>query len=158
AAITGAASSLAESQGLSDSTRKELAQDIVGESERMERLINNLLDMTRLESGGFHLRKEGHSISQIVGTSLAHIRKRLEKHPTSLHMRPDLPLILVDAIALEEVVTNILENATIYTPAGTPIDVRAIIVGEKATLEISDKGPGLPTDPQRVFQKFFRGA
>jgi two-component system sensor histidine kinase KdpD len=158
AAITGAASSLAETNGIGDETRKELAQDIVAESERMERLITNLLDMTRLESSGFTLRKEWHPVNEIVGTSLTHMRKRLASHPVATHVPADLPLIHVDAIALEEVLVNLLDNAALYTPAGTPVDVAAFQQDDRIILEVGDHGPGLPQDdPQRVFQKFFRG-
>jgi two-component system sensor histidine kinase KdpD len=158
AAITGAASSLAESDGLGDDVRKELAGDIVAESERMERLITNLLDMTRLESGGFTLRKEWQPINEIIGTSLNHARKRLANHPVATHLPADLTLIHVDAIAMEEVLVNLLDNAALYTPAGTPIDITASRAADQMTLEIADQGPGLPQDdPQRVFQKFFRG-
>jgi two-component system sensor histidine kinase KdpD len=158
AAITGAASSLAESTGLTDAVRQDLAQTIVGESERMERLINNLLDMTRLESGGFTLRKEWHPLPEILGAALTHLRRRLADHPVKTHAPSDLPLICVDAIALDQVLVNLLDNAVLYTPVGTPIDITTTIVGETVTLDIADRGPGLPKDdPQRVFQKFFRG-
>ncbi len=157
AAIAGAASSLAESNGLDDGVRRELARDIVAESERMERLITNLLAMTRLESGGFVLRKEWHPVNEIVGTALGHLRKRLASHQVTTHLPPDLPLINVDSIAIDEVLTNLLDNAALYTPAGTAIDINASVVGDQFTLEIADSGPGLPKDdPQRVFQKFFR--
>jgi two-component system, OmpR family, sensor histidine kinase KdpD len=158
AAITGAASSLAEPEGLAESARRELARDIVTESDRMERLITNLLEMTRLESGGFTLRKDWHPLNEIVGTTLARLHKRLAQHPVTTHLPADLPLIFADAIALDEVLSNILDNASLYTPAGTPIDIRASAGGQLITLEISDRGPGLPkADPARVFQKFFRG-
>jgi two-component system sensor histidine kinase KdpD len=158
AAIAGAASSLAESTGLSDAVQRDLAQGIVDESERMERLINNLLDMTRLESGGFTLRKEWHPLTEIVGTALAHVRKGLSEHPVKTHGPADLPLIFVDAIALDQVLVNLLDNAILYTPPGTPIDIAAAVAGETVILEIGDRGPGLPKDdPPRVFQKFFRG-
>jgi two-component system sensor histidine kinase KdpD len=158
AAITGAASSLAEPEGLSQDARKELARDIVGESERMERLITNLLDMTRLESGGFALRKEWHPINEIVGTALNHVRKRLANHPVTTCLPSTLPMIHVDGIALEEVLVNLFDNAALYTPAGTPIEIGGSVAVDQITLEIADHGPGLPKDnPQQVFQKFFRG-
>jgi two-component system sensor histidine kinase KdpD len=158
AAITGAASSLAESEGLSDAVRRDLAGDIVGEAERMERLITNLLDMTRLEAGGFALRKEWQPLDEIIGAAMSHMRKRLEKHAVSARLPPELPLLHADAVALEQVFANLLDNAATYTAPGTHIDVTATAAGERMTVEIADRGPGLPTgDPARVFQKFFRG-
>jgi two-component system, OmpR family, sensor histidine kinase KdpD len=158
AAITGAASSLAESHGLTDEVRKDLARDIVGESERMERLITNLLDMTRLESGGFILRKEWHPLAEIVGATLAHLRPRLSHHPVKTQWPADLSLIHVDAIALDQVLVNLLDNAALYTPAGTAIEISASAMSDSMVLEVADHGPGLPKDdPNRVFQKFYRG-
>jgi two-component system, OmpR family, sensor histidine kinase KdpD len=158
AAITGSASSLAETDTLSDDTRRELARDIVGESERMERLITNLLDMTRLESSAFSLTKEWHALDEIVGAAIRGAQKRLGDHPVTTHLPADLPLVLVDAVALEQVLGNLLDNAATYTPAGTPIEIRASKSGTLLTIEVADHGPGLPPgDPQRVFQKFFRG-
>jgi two-component system, OmpR family, sensor histidine kinase KdpD len=158
AAITGAASSLAETEGLSEAVQRDLARDIVAESERMERLINNLLDMTRLESGGFTLRKEWHPLPEIVGAALAHLRHRLVEHPVKTRWPADLPLIHVDAIALDQVLVNLLDNAALYTPAGTALDIAARAGEGHLVLEVGDRGPGLPRDdPNRVFQKFFRG-
>jgi two-component system sensor histidine kinase KdpD len=158
AAITGSASSLAETDTLSDETRRELARDIVGESERMERLITNLLDMTRLESSGFSLRKEWHAVDEMVGAAIRGAQKRLGDRAVTTQLPADLPLVFVDAVALEQVLGNLLDNAAAYTPGGTPIEIRASRSGKQLTLEVADRGPGLPPgDPQRVFQKFFRG-
>jgi two-component system sensor histidine kinase KdpD len=158
AAITGSASSLAETNALSDDTRRELARDIVTESERMERLITNLLDMTRLESSGFSLRKEWHALDEIIGAAIRAASKRLHTRTVTTHLPPQLPLVFVDAVAMEQVLTNLLDNAATYTPTATAIDIRVENRGSQLTLEVADHGPGLPPgDPQRVFQKFFRG-
>ncbi len=157
ATITGAASSLCEST-LSDEARRELAAEIVSESERMERLIANLLDMTRLESGGFPLKKEWHSLDEIVGSAIRSVRKRLANRPVQTILPANLPLIRVDALALEQAIANLVDNAINYTPAESPIEITASVTGNRAVLAVADRGPGLPPeDPQRVFQKFFRG-
>ncbi len=158
ATITGAASSLCEST-LPDQDRRELAAEIVSESERMERLIANLLDMTRLESGGFPLKKEWHSIDEIVGSAIRSVRKRLANRSVRTHLPANLPLIHVDALALEQAVANLVDNAVNYTPAESPIEISASLTGEQLVLSVADKGPGLPAeDPGRVFQRFFRGS
>ncbi len=158
AGITGAATSLLETDKLSDADRKELAENIVNESDRMERLVNNLLDMTRLEAGGFQLKKEWHAVDELIGSSINAMRKRLSGHPVNTNCSPSLPLVMVDGMAIEQVIINILDNAVAYTPPGTPITISAQMIGERVVLQINDTGPGLPEEnPQRVFEKFFRG-
>ncbi len=158
AAITGAASSLAETDSLSPAAGKELAENIVHEAERMELLITNLLDMTRLEAGGFQLHKEWHALPEIVGSAIHHLHKRLSQHRIVAHLPANLPLVFLDGLAMEQVFTNLLDNAGIYTPPGTEIAISAFITSDRLTIDVTDHGPGLPsTDPARVFQKFFRG-
>lgn len=158
AGITGAASSLLDTPGLSEADRQELTENIATEAERMERIINNLLDMTRLEAGGLQLNKDWNAIDELVGTALASTHKRLRNHPVTTHITPNLPLIFVDAIALEQVLINILDNAVNYTPPGTTIAISVQILNERVVLQVADTGPGLPAgDTQSVFQKFYRG-
>ncbi|HUO09709.1 MAG TPA: sensor histidine kinase KdpD [Phycisphaerae bacterium] len=159
ATITGAASSLVESNGIAEDARKELAQSIVCESERMERLITNLLDMTRLEAGGFPLKLDWYALQDIVGTAIQSTRKKLGDRNVKTHFPQDLPLIRVDGMAMEQVLINLLDNAASYTPPGTEIVISASVNAEELELQVTDGGPGLPpADPGQVFQKFFRGA
>jgi two-component system sensor histidine kinase KdpD len=160
AAITGAASSLVEAgPSLSEATRRDLAEMIGGESERMERLINNLLDMTRLESGGLKLHKEWQPIAEVIGSSLHHTDKRLHGREVKLNVPADLPLVEFDAVSLDQVLVNLIDNAVQYTPPGTPIEVTARDEGNFIAVEVSDRGPGLPSGSElRVFRKFFRAA
>ncbi|MDB5329196.1 MAG: kdpD [Phycisphaerales bacterium] len=158
AAIEGAASSLVETgTALSEDLRRQLAETIYDESERMDRLINNLLDMTRLESGGLRVRKEWQPLQEVIGSALHHLEKRLRGREVKVTIAPDLPLVPIDAISMEQVLANLLDNAVEYTPPGSPIEVRGTRAEGTVTVEISDRGPGLPTGTeQRVFQKFFR--
>jgi two-component system sensor histidine kinase KdpD len=157
AAITGAASSLVDGRALDESTRSLLAQSIVEESERMERVISNLLDMTRLESGGLMIHKEWQPIHEVVGAALHHLSKRLGNRPIKTNLPDNLPMVPIDAVAMEQVLINLLDNAAEYTPPTSPIEVWAREHAGQLVVEVADHGPGLPTGTEsRVFQKFFR--
>src|SRR6185295_19829988 len=124
AAITGAATALRDN-AIPDPTRRELVEAICDEAERLERLVANLLDMTRLESGALQVRREWVPADELVGVALARVEARLVGRPIEIDVPRDAPLLDVDAILIEEVLVNLLENAAKYTPAGTPIALRA---------------------------------
>lgn len=158
AAITGAASSLADvGAGLPEAARRELLDTICGESERMDRLINNLLDMTRMESGGLVLKKEWHPLQELVGSALSHLGRRLDGREVKIDIPPDLPLVHADGVGIEQVLANLLDNAAEHTPPGTPILIGARAEEGGVVVEVADRGPGIPPGTEgRVFQKFFR--
>ena len=158
AAIEGAASSLVEAgSSLSAESQLELAETIYEESERMDRLINNLLDMTRLESGGLQLKKDWQPLQEVIGSSLRHLDKRLAGREVKLDISADLPLVPIDEISVEQVLVNLLDNVLQYTPSGSPIDISASLRDNAVTVEVVDHGPGLPAGTEeRAFQKFFR--
>ena len=160
AVITGAATSLRDaSHTLSERTRKELADTIAEEALRLNRLIGNLLDMTRLESGTLAPRKEWNSLEEVVGAALARLSPALRERPVRLHLPRDLPLVQLDGVLFEQVVRNLVENADKYSPPGTPIEIAAGIQGDELRLEVSDHGPGIESgEEQRLFEKFYRGA
>ncbi|HYO09662.1 MAG TPA: sensor histidine kinase KdpD [Tepidisphaeraceae bacterium] len=160
AGITGAASALIETgDKLSPRTREELLDTVVCESERMERLINNLLDMTRFESGGLIVKKEWQSVQEVIGAALNHLDRRLHGRRVTTHVAHDLPLVQMDAVLIEQVLVNLLDNAVEYTPPGTTIGIGAARTDEAVVVEVWDEGPGLPPGTeQKVFQKFFRAA
>jgi len=159
AAITGAATSLRDDEdGLETGIRRELADMIAQEAGRLNRLIGDLLEMTRLESGALHVRKEWHSLEEVVGAALVRLEKRLGERAIHSTLPPDLPLVPLDDVLFERVVWNLVENADRLSPAGEPIDVSAAIEGQSLRFEVADRGPGLPAgDEQRVFEKFYRG-
>lgn len=158
AGITGAASALSEANdGLSIHARREMVDTICSEAERMERLINNLLDMTRLESGGLVINKEWQPLQEVVGSAMHQLDRRLRGRPIKINLPPDLPLIELDAVGIQQVLVNLIDNAMLYTPAGSSIDVVAAAGEQEVSIEVADRGPGLPPGTeQRVFQKFFR--
>jgi two-component system sensor histidine kinase KdpD len=160
AAITGASTTLAEAgDALPPADRAAMLDTVVAEAARMERLVVNLLDMTRLESGGLALRREWVPVAEVIGSALRHMDNRLRGRPVRLDLPADLPLVRVDEVAVEQVLANLLDNAVEYTPPGSPIDVTASAAGDEVTVEVADRGPGLPAGAgQRVFEKFFRAA
>jgi two-component system sensor histidine kinase KdpD len=158
AAITGAASTLIETgQQLSAQARADMLDTIYAESERMERLITNLLDMTRLESGGLVVKKEWLPLQEVVGTALHHLDRRLRGRNVSTKIPADLPLVQFDGVAIEQVLVNLIDNAVEYTPPGAAVDISATAGEKQVAVEVADRGPGLPPGTEaRVFEKFFR--
>jgi len=158
AAITGSASALIEmGPALPPETRAEMLDTIYAESERMARLVTNLLDMTRLESGGLVLRKAWQPLADVVGSVLRQLDRRLAGRAVTALMPPDLPLVEIDDVAIGQVLVNLLDNALEYTPAGTPIDIEARADDGAVILDVADRGPGVPAGAEhRVFDKFFR--
>ncbi|HWB08299.1 MAG TPA: sensor histidine kinase KdpD [Pirellulales bacterium] len=159
AVITGASSSLLESEeGLSPETRRELYQTIYDDANRLSRLVDNLLDMTRIESGSVVVNKQEHFIEEVVGSALSRLGKQLAGRQVATHVSPDLPLVPLDDMLIEQVLTNLLENVQKYTPPGSPIDVSAWLENRHVLIEVADRGPGLPDDElDKVFEKFYRG-
>jgi two-component system sensor histidine kinase KdpD len=160
ASITGAASSLLEAgDELGDATRKELLSSMHQEAERLDRLVNNLLEMTRLEAGGAVIHKEWQPLEGVLGAALKRLDGRLRDREVRIDLPADLPLVPFDALLVEQVLVNVLENAARYTPPGSPIDVSAVSADGAVRIDIADRGPGLPPGEEgRVFDKFYRGS
>jgi two-component system sensor histidine kinase KdpD len=160
-AITGAASSLLEDGGaggaLAESSRRDLLQSILGESQRMNRLIGNLLDMIRLETGALEVQRDWQPLEEVVGVALIRMEERLRGHPVEVRLPPELPLALLDGLLIEQVFVNLLENAVKYTAAGTPIEISASVGEGAIVVDVADGGPGLPPGEEgRIFDKFYR--
>jgi two-component system sensor histidine kinase KdpD len=144
AAITGAASSLRDATpAMPQSVRRELAETIADQATRLNQLIGNLLDMTRLESGALRVCKEWHVLEDVVGAALVRLAATLGDRPVQLHLPKDLPLVPIDEILFEQVVRNLVENADHYSPPGASIEVAAVAVDDALCFEVADRGPGL---------------
>lgn len=158
AAITGAASSLlSQGRQMSEATRQELLESIEQEAERLGRLVNNLLEMTRLESGKVTAKREWHPLEEIVGAALTRLERTLSGREVSTAF-PDGLLIHADDVLLEQVIWNVLENAARYSPQGSPITLTARRENEGVTIEIADCGPGFaPGEEKLIWEKFYRG-
>ncbi|HEX2437577.1 MAG TPA: sensor histidine kinase KdpD [Methylomirabilota bacterium] len=159
ATITGAVSTILDNRtGLDAGTQRELLESVHEEAERLNRLVQNLLEMTRLESGALQLQRELHPPEEVIGAALGRLAKRLADRRVTTKVPSDLPLVAMDDVLIEQVLVNLLDNALKYTPAGSPIEVIATATDQNLTVEVADHGPGLPAGAEdRVFEKFFRG-
>jgi K+-sensing histidine kinase KdpD len=159
ATITGAASSLLwRNEELHPETQRELKESIYEEAERMARLVDNLLNMTRLESG-IQARKASQPLEDVVGAALARLERHLHGRPLTTSLPHDLPLVLIDDVLIEQVLINLLDNAIKYTGSESPLEVSAFVSDGMVTAQVADRGPGLdPGEEERVFEKFHRGS
>lgn len=158
ATITGAASTLRDEAALPSATRRELVEAICDEAERLERMVSNLLEMTRLDSGAVSPKREWVPADELVGGALERLARPLAGRPVTARLEPGLPLLSVDPVLVEQLLVNLLENAAKYTPAGSEIELRCAREGQGVLLEVADRGPGIPEgDEERVFERFQRG-
>ena len=153
---------LAESLGLTkpelSAVQRETAEAITEEAHRMSALVSNLLDMARIESGGVKLNLEWQPLEEVIGTALDATRGILKQHRIEVRLPPDLPLVRFDALLIERVLVNLLENAAKYTPAGSTVTIAAEVLADDLSVSVSDNGPGLPIGREdAVFEKFTRG-
>jgi two-component system, OmpR family, sensor histidine kinase KdpD len=158
AAITAAATALTETKG-PDALQMDrtLAGEIQQSAARLNRLVSNLLDMTRLESGNVKPRMEWCDMTDVLNVALRRNERELSQHRMILSVPNPLPLFKGDYVLIEQVLNNLLLNAAAYTPAGTPVEIRAAVVNDEMVVSVADRGPGLPAESlPHVFEKFYR--
>jgi len=156
--IEGAASTLLQ-QGatLSPDVRQDMAETILGESRRMARLVSNLLDMIRVETGALAVHKAWQPLEEALGVALLRLDQSLRSHVVKIQLPPELPLVPIDELLIEQVFINLLENAAKYTPPGAPITISARQADGAVLVEVADRGPGIvPGSEEAVFRKFYR--
>ena len=157
ATITGAASSLLQDTSPRAEGRRELESAIYEEAVRLNRLVTNLLDMTRLESGSLQLNRDWYSLEELVGSSLARLEPALKDRPVRVQIPRDLPLVPVDGLLVEQALVNLLENAAKHTDPPGAIEVQARAGEGAVEVEVADEGPGLPPGTEeQIFEKFYR--
>jgi len=158
ASIYGAATSLLEGEDrLAPTARRELIDSIAAEAARLNRIVGKLLDMTRLDAGA-EVKRNWYPLEEIIGAAMTRLEPSLRGRSVTTNIPAELPLIYVDDVLMEQVFVNLLENATNYTPQGTPVEVAAMTDATRLVVFIRDSGPGIPAgDEERVFEKFFRG-
>jgi two-component system, OmpR family, sensor histidine kinase KdpD len=158
ATIVGAASTLeTDEKRLDEGRRRKLVTVISEEAQRMSDLTIKILEMARLEAGEVVLNRQWYSPEEIVGSALRRLDKNLKTRPVNILMADNLALIYVDAVLLQQVLVNLLDNADKYSPAELPIDISVEATPLGMSIAVADRGPGIPEDlQQKVFEKFFR--
>jgi two-component system sensor histidine kinase KdpD len=158
ASVLGAASTMRDlASDLSDQQKHDLLATVIDESERLNRFIANLLDMTKLESGAIVPNTALHDIGEIVGSALRRASKILTRHKVLLELSADLPMLELDAVLFEQALFNLLDNAAKYSPADTTIAIRSWRERDQVALQVMDEGEGIPpAEIESVFDKFYR--
>ena len=157
AASTSAASALAAAGAATPEQRRALIGEIQEANARLNRVVGNLLDVARLESGQVRPRLDWHDARDLVQTTLRELQRELAAHPVKLDL-PAAPLLVrLDFSLVQHALANLLLNAANHTPAGTPIEVSAQLANDQLALSVADRGPGIPPEwLPRIFDKFFR--
>jgi two-component system sensor histidine kinase KdpD len=157
--IASAGSLLQDDVSWSEEERREFAKAIVDESQRLNRLVGNLLDLSRIEAGSLRPDKGWYDIGALVDDVLGHLRPVLSRHNVTTDIAQGLPPIHMDYVEIDEVLSNLLENAVKYTQPGAEIRVSAIARDGVLHVEVADNGPGIPHEAlPRLFDPFFRAA
>lgn len=158
--IQGALTTLQEKPALLDDERRQaVIGNALSETDRLNRLVGNLLQKTRLETGHLTLKPLPCDVEDLVSTTVSSLSHRLEGRPMEIEVAPDLPLVGMDFVLIAQVLTNLLENALAYSEPGTPVSVRAHRTSSDLVIEVLDRGVGLGSvDPERLFERFERGS
>ena len=140
-----------------EETRRDFLQGIDEEAQRLNRLVGNLLDMSRIEGGALHPQQDWYRVDEVIRAVVERLEARLAAHPVTLDIAPGLPLILLDFTEIDQVLTNLLENALKYTPPGTAIRIAARRRGDEIEVSVTDRGPGVPPKHlAHLFDRFYR--
>jgi two-component system sensor histidine kinase KdpD len=154
AAITSAVSGLG---GQTPDVQQALIEEIRQASDRLNRLVGNLLNMTRLESGHVKPHLDWCDVNDLVHIAFKRVEKELAEHAVSVTVPPNLPLVRMDMVLMEQALTNLLLNAAVHTPPGAPVQVIAAVQEEELAITVADRGPGLAAEVlPHVFEKFYR--
>ena len=158
--VTGVLNTVLEDGALLDaSTQRELLKTAQEEARRLNQLLQNLLDMTRLEGGILRLKTEPHDVQDAVGAAMEQLAAVAQQRPITITIPPNLPLVPMDFVLIVQVLVNLLDNALKYSPIETPIEVEATLDVDRVQIRVADSGKGIPEQYlERVFEKFFRAA
>ena len=158
ATIVGSASTLVEEDNtLKAEDKLELSRAIFDEAQRMSSLINNILDMARLDAGAVELNRQWYPLEEIIGTVLTRLQNHLAGRPVTVKLPPGIPMIYVDAVMIEQVLINLLENILRYTPESSPVEIMAATSSNAVIISVADQGPGIPEGSEsKLFEKFYR--
>ncbi len=152
-----ASSLLQEDVQWDEEARYGFARAIEREADRLNRLVGNLLDMSRIEEGALKPEKEWFPLAELIRDVVNRLQPLLHGRVIHKHLPKDLPPVELDYLQIDQVLTNLLENAIRYTPPESPIDINAQYDGSEIIVSVADRGPGIPpAELERVFDKFYR--
>ena len=156
--ITGALTSLeSQSDNLTENARRSLVETAREEAERLNRLVGNLLDMTRLESGALNVKRELADMQDLLGASIGQMESRLTERKLQVDVPENIPLVAIDFVLIVHVLNNLLDNALKYSPENSPLTISARHLQDEVQICVQDEGIGIPPDElERVFDKFYR--
>ena len=155
--ITGALTALESDETLDPSARQSLVETAREEADRLNRLVGNLLDMTRLESGALQVKREPCDVQDLIGAALGQMEDRFMQRQIRVDVLPDIPLVDLDFVLIVHVLINLLDNALKYSPENSPLDIHAGLHYGEIQVAVMDRGIGIPADDlSRVFDKFYR--
>jgi two-component system sensor histidine kinase KdpD len=159
ATIFGAGTELLEDGAeLAPAERDGLVQAIVEEAAHLDQLVTNLLEVTRLDGGRIDIRRRPEPLDEVVEAALSRLRGRLGGRPVRSRVPEEIPMVPIDAVLMQQVLVNLLENALRYTSDGTPLEIEATCTETQVMLEVRDRGPGIREDEaERLFERFYRG-
>jgi K+-sensing histidine kinase KdpD len=158
AAIKTSSSALLDARmSWDDESRRELLEAIDQEADRLDAVVGNLLDLSRIEGGALRPNKEWCDVEELVLDVAQRLRKRSASHPISVELPAELPLVFLDYVEIAQVLVNLGDNAIKYTPPGTPVQIAAWIEGDSLKLSTHDDGPGIPPEErEHLFDRFWR--
>ncbi len=159
AVIAGASTSLLQTGPIDVESRRQLLETIAEEARRLTGLLENILQMSRLEQGEASAHLQWNLLEEVIGSALVRTRSELGDRRVDVAIPPDLPLLLVDGLLLEQLFVNLLENAARYTPPDARVQIQAHLDRRRVVVTVGDDGPGLPPGAEeRIFEKFYRGS
>ena len=158
ASVKAAVTSLLDPEAmLTEADARSLLETILAEADRLGRLLANLLDLARLQAKALEPKTERADLAELVGAVLQRLQPSLDGHEVDVAIREDLPELSVDVVQIDQVLTNLLENAVRFSPEGAPIRVSASRWQSRVEVRVADRGPGIPPDErERVFESFWR--
>jgi two-component system sensor histidine kinase KdpD len=156
--VIGVLSSLQEEgMSLDNAAKKNMLQVAREEAERLNRLITNLLDVSRIEAGAMKINRQPSNVQDLVGAAVEQLGSRAHDRPIAIDVPAELPFVSVDFALIVQALVNILDNALKYSPVDLPVEIKGRQIGREVTIVIADHGPGIPPqDLSHVFEKFYR--
>ena len=141
-----------------DAQQRELLTTVLEETDRLNRVVGNLMDLAKIRAGALEPAREPSALDELVQAVVARLRPQLAAVQVRFNVRPDLPEVFVDPVQIDQVLTNLIENAALHSPVGGEVTISAAPFRDVVQVRVVDRGPGIDVDErERVFEAFYRG-